>query len=101
MHSYMHGYMHSHMHGWRRPKGGRRTLATAALTTLALVCGAPPAAADPRPDDTMQGSVGNSPGYGSGNLVQNPVKMSYNFCGNTINVAGVPSPAVGNVCEPA
>ncbi|MFH8566742.1 chaplin [Streptomyces sp. NPDC017988] len=89
------------MHSWRRPKGGRRTLATTALTTLALVCGAPPAAADPRPDDTtMQGSVGNSPGYGSGNLVQMPVKTSFNFCGNTINVAGVPSPAVGNVCEP-
>ncbi|MFH8293377.1 chaplin [Streptomyces sp. NPDC018059] len=97
----MHGYLHS----WRRPKGGRRALATTALTTLALVCGAPPATADPRPDTTggtvtMEGSVGNSPGYGSGNLVQIPVKTSYNFCGNTINVAGVPSPAVGNVCEP-
>ncbi|MGA4849834.1 chaplin [Streptomyces sp. G5(2025)] len=80
--------------------GGRRILATAALTAIALTGGAPHAAADPRPDATMEGVVGDSPGPGSGNLVQMPVKGSFNFCGNTISVVGVPSPAVGNVCEP-
>ncbi len=84
----------------RRPLGGHKIFATAALTTVALTGGIQPAAADPGPEDNLVAVVSNSPGPGSGNLVQAPVKGSYNFCGNTINVIGVPSPAVGNICEP-
>ncbi|UFQ16659.1 MULTISPECIES: chaplin [Streptomyces] len=84
----------------RRPLGGRTIFATAALTAVALTGGTQPAAADPRPEDNLVAVVSNSPGPGSGNLVQAPVQGSFNFCGNTINVIGVPSPAVGNICEP-
>ncbi|MBM7170082.1 chaplin [Streptomyces sp. G44] len=86
----------------RRPLGGRWIFATAALTAVALTGGIQPAAADPGPgpEDNLVAVVGDSPGPGNGNLVQAPVKGSFNFCGNRINVVGVPSPAVGNICEP-
>ncbi|MEU1814463.1 chaplin [Streptomyces roseifaciens] len=44
------------------------------------------------------GKAQNSPGVVSGNVVQVPVKVAANLCGNTINVVGVLNPAAGNLC---
>ncbi|WP_030571257.1 chaplin [Streptomyces aureocirculatus] len=45
------------------------------------------------------GAAKNSPGIVSGNLVQAPVHVPVNACGNTITVVGALNPAFGNVCE--
>ncbi|GAA2924463.1 chaplin family protein [Streptomyces enissocaesilis] len=43
-----------------------------------------------------QGKAVQSPGVGSGNLVQVPVHVPVNVVGNTVNVIGVLNPAFGN-----
>ncbi|MGW1200630.1 chaplin [Streptomyces sp. NPDC002536] len=40
----------------------------------------------------------NSPGVVSGNVLQVPVEVPVNVCGDTINVVGVLNPAQGNLC---
>ncbi|MET9437210.1 chaplin [Streptomyces sp. NPDC006551] len=42
------------------------------------------------------GQALNSPGIGSGNLVQAPVHVPVNVSGNTVNVIGLLNPAFGN-----
>ncbi|MEU4272751.1 chaplin [Streptomyces sp. NPDC026092] len=42
------------------------------------------------------GKALNSPGVGSGNLVQVPVHVPVNATGNTVNVIGLLNPAFGN-----
>ncbi|MEU7379976.1 MULTISPECIES: chaplin [unclassified Streptomyces] len=44
------------------------------------------------------GGAANSPGVLSGNVVQVPVHVPVNVCGNTIDVIGVLNPAFGNAC---
>lgn len=44
------------------------------------------------------GAAIDSPGVVSGNVVQVPVEVPVDVCGNTINVIGVLNPAVGNTC---
>ncbi|MEV0442477.1 chaplin [Streptomyces spectabilis] len=73
----------------------RALLASAALAVTALVGGAASAAADADADGTVE----NSPGVLSGNLVQVPVDIPVNLCGNTVNVVGVLNPATGNECS--
>lgn len=41
----------------------------------------------------------NSPGVLSGNVVQAPVDIPVNACGNSVNVVGILNPAFGNKCE--
>ncbi|MFH9074019.1 chaplin [Streptomyces alboflavus] len=45
------------------------------------------------------GAAKNSPGVGSGNLVQAPVHVPVNACGNSVSVVGILNPTFGNVCE--
>ncbi|WP_320773938.1 chaplin [Streptomyces sp. CRN 30] len=45
------------------------------------------------------GVAAGSPGAVSGNTVQLPVDVPVNVCGNTVNVAGLLNPAMGNGCE--
>jgi hypothetical protein len=45
-----------------------------------------------------EGAAVNSPGVVSGNVVQVPVDVPVNVCGNTINVVGLLNPAAGNLC---
>ncbi|MFI9025361.1 chaplin family protein [Streptomyces sp. NPDC053560] len=45
------------------------------------------------------GTVGDSPGVGSGNGIQLPVDLPVNACGNTIDVVGVLNPVTGNTCS--
>lgn len=42
------------------------------------------------------GTAVNSPGVGSGNVVQVPVHIPVNVVGNTVNVIGLLNPAFGN-----
>ncbi|MEU3725294.1 chaplin [Streptomyces sp. NPDC031705] len=47
---------------------------------------------------TADGVAAGSPGVLSGNLVQVPVHVPVNVCGNTVNVIGLLNPAFGNTC---
>ena len=72
----------------------------AAITMMAgglAVAGAGLASAHSAP--LAQGTAVQSPGVGSGNLVQVPVHIPVNACGNTVSVVGVLNPAFGNDCE--
>jgi hypothetical protein len=39
-----------------------------------------------------------SPGFASGNVIQAPLNVPINACGNTVDVIGVLNPAFGNTC---
>ena len=49
-------------------------------------------------DAGAEGAAVGSPGVLSGNLVQVPVHIPINACGNTVNVIGLLNPAFGNTC---
>ncbi|MFF9123132.1 chaplin [Streptomyces sp. NPDC014889] len=49
-------------------------------------------------DSGATGTVANSPGVASGNLVQVPVHVPINACGNTVNIIALLNPAFGNTC---
>ncbi|MFJ4005997.1 chaplin [Streptomyces sp. NPDC090023] len=74
----------------------RKLAATAVLAGALALCGATAAqAADP---DPVTGAAANSPGVASGNVIQVPVEIPVNLCGNTIDVVGLLNPAFGNIC---
>lgn len=47
-------------------------------------------------DAHADGKATNSPGIGSGNLVQAPVHVPVNVTGNSVNVVGILNPAFAN-----
>ncbi|MFF7387206.1 chaplin [Streptomyces scabiei] len=49
-------------------------------------------------DAEAKGAAIGSPGVLSGNVVQVPIHIPINVCGNTVNVVGLLNPAAGNVC---
>lgn len=56
---------------------------------------------DPATLTVRGGASGTATGSGgllSGNVVQVPVDIPVNACGNTVNVIGLLNPAAGNVC---
>ncbi|MFB6483492.1 MULTISPECIES: chaplin [Streptomyces] len=61
---------------------------------LAVMGGASSASADA----TAEGIAAGSPGVLSGNVIQIPIHIPINLCGNSINVIGALNPAAGNVC---
>ncbi|WP_306819892.1 chaplin [Streptomyces sp. CA-210063] len=70
-------------------------VATVALGTSAMVLGgAGLASAD---TDARAAAIG-SPGFLSGNVVQVPIHVPINVCGNTVNIVGLLNPAFGNTC---
>ncbi|MFI5618648.1 chaplin [Streptomyces sp. NPDC051567] len=71
-----------------------RSAALALAAAAAVVGGAPAASADAG----AQGLAAYSPGVASGNLVQIPVHVPVNACGNTIGLIGLLNPSFGNVC---
>ncbi|EDY42903.1 chaplin [Streptomyces sp. SPB074] len=75
----------------------RRMIRTAglALAAGAALVGAAGAASA---DAGAQGLAAGSPGVLSGNLVQVPVHIPVNACGNMVNVIGLLNPAFGNTC---
>ncbi|WP_351227410.1 chaplin [Streptomyces sp. NPDC002133] len=75
-----------------------RTLAaTVGLTAAALFGGAGAAVADNGAEAI--GATWYSGGVLSGNVVQVPVSVPVNLCGNAISVLGLLNPAVGNACS--
>ncbi|MQY13263.1 hypothetical protein SRB5_34070 [Streptomyces sp. RB5] len=48
---------------------------------------------------SAEGSAKDSPGIGSGNVIQAPVDVPVNVCGNSVNVVGAGNAALGNSCE--
>ncbi|MFC7818612.1 MULTISPECIES: chaplin ChpG [Streptomyces] len=50
-------------------------------------------------DAGAQAAAAHSPGVLSGNVVQVPVHIPVNVCGNTVDIIGLLNPAFGNECE--
>ncbi|WP_327250685.1 chaplin [Streptomyces sp. NBC_01244] len=74
-----------------------RVLKSAALALASgalLVGGASAASADAG----ARGLAAYSPGVGSGNLIQVPIHIPINACGNSVSVIGLLNPAFGNTC---
>ncbi|MCX4775751.1 chaplin [Streptomyces sp. NBC_01264] len=74
-----------------------RVLKTAALALAsgALLVGGTSAASA---DAGAQGIAAYSPGVGSGNLIQIPIHIPINACGNSISVIGLLNSSFGNTC---
>lgn len=74
-----------------------RVLKSAALALASgalLVGGAAVASADAG----AQGVAAYSPGVGSGNLIQIPIHIPINACGNSVSIIGLINPSFGNTC---
>ncbi|MEU9700913.1 chaplin [Streptomyces sp. NPDC047981] len=56
------------------------------------------AAAPAMADADAHGAAIGSPGVLSGNVVQVPVHVPINVCGNSVNVIGILNPAAFNTC---
>lgn len=70
-----------------------KVAAVAAGTLMAMGAAAPAMA------DAGAGAVAaHSPGVLSGNILQVPINIPVNVCGNTVNVIGALNPAFGNTC---
>ncbi|MFE2547764.1 chaplin ChpH [Streptomyces sp. NPDC059355] len=72
----------------------KKVVAAAAATGGLVLAGAGLAQADAG----AQGAAIGSPGVLSGNVVQVPVHVPVNVCGNTVNIIGLLNPAFGNTC---
>ncbi|MEU5090986.1 chaplin [Streptomyces sp. NPDC021356] len=49
-------------------------------------------------DSGANGVAAHSPGVISGNVIQIPLHVPVNVCGNTIDIIGLLNPAFGNTC---
>ncbi|MFJ8309299.1 MULTISPECIES: chaplin [unclassified Streptomyces] len=72
----------------------KKVVAAAAVTGGLVLAGAGLAVADAG----AEGAAVHSPGIVSGNVVQAPIHIPVNVCGNTISVVGLLNPAFGNTC---
>ncbi|CAL9282883.1 chaplin [Streptomyces sp. SudanB182_2057] len=76
-----------------------RSLATTTVITAALaLAGTASAVASDGGGASAVGVAANSPGVLSGNVVQVPINLQANVCGNSINIIGLLNPAFGNAC---
>ncbi|MEU3572208.1 chaplin [Kitasatospora sp. NPDC036755] len=73
----------------------RTAFAATALAAVTVLAGAGTASAG---DATANGAAIGSPGVLSGNLIQVPVNLEANICGNSIDIIGLLNPAFGNIC---
>ncbi|GAA2519226.1 chaplin [Streptomyces gobitricini] len=72
----------------------KKVAAVAVATGGLVLAGAGMAVADAN----ANGAAVGSPGVISGNVIQVPIHIPINACGNTVNVIGLLNPAFGNVC---
>jgi hypothetical protein len=72
----------------------RMKVAAVLAGSLMALGAASPAMADSGAD----AAASNSPGVVSGNVIQVPVEVPVNFCGNSVSVIGLLNPAFGNTC---
>lgn len=70
-----------------------KVAAVAAGTLMAVGVAAPAFA-----DSGAGGVASHSPGVLSGNVIQVPIHIPVNLCGNTVSVIGLLNPAFGNTC---
>ncbi|MFF4920515.1 chaplin [Kitasatospora sp. NPDC001261] len=73
----------------------RTTFAATALAAVTVLAGAGTASAG---DATANGAAIGSPGILSGNVIQVPINLEANVCGNSIDIIGLLNPAFGNTC---
>ncbi|WP_330304704.1 MULTISPECIES: chaplin [unclassified Streptomyces] len=71
----------------------KKSAAVVAGTIMALGMAAPAFA-----DADAHGAAVGSPGVLSGNVVQVPIHIPVNVCGNSVNVVGLLNPTIGNSC---
>ncbi|SEO92777.1 chaplin [Actinacidiphila rubida] len=71
-----------------------KAAAIAAAAGAVLAVGAGAAAAD----SGAQGAAVGSPGVVSGDLVEVPVNVPVNLCGDTVDVIGLLNPGFGDQC---
>ncbi|MGA5038311.1 chaplin [Streptomyces capoamus] len=69
--------------------------AAVALGTGAMVVGGAGLALA---DADANGAAVGSPGVLSGNVVQIPIDIPINLCGNTVDIVGLLNPTFGNTC---
>ncbi|WBO66251.1 chaplin [Streptomyces camelliae] len=67
-------------------------LTSAAVAVVAGGAGAASA------DSDASGVAAHSPGVISGNVLQIPIHVPINVCGNSVNFIGLLNPAFGNTC---
>jgi hypothetical protein len=72
----------------------KKSAALVAGTIMALGMAAPAFA-----DAGAEGAASNSPGVLSGNVIQVPVHIPVNVCGNTVDVIALLNPTAGNTCS--
>ncbi|MFE9632351.1 chaplin [Streptomyces sp. NPDC006463] len=72
--------------------------ATLAVAGAAVLLGGAGLASAHGGGATADGIAAGSPGVVSGNLLQVPVDVPVNVCGNTVNVIALLNPAFGNTC---
>ncbi|WP_406380352.1 chaplin [Streptomyces sp. NBC_01618] len=72
----------------------KKIVAAAAVTGGLVLAGAGMAVAD----SGAQGAAVSSPGVVSGNVIQAPIHVPVNVCGNTISVVGLLNPTFGHTC---
>jgi hypothetical protein len=76
-----------------------RTMKKALVLSAAAVGLALTGAGAASADAGAAGVAANSPGFLSGNLIQVPVHVPVNVCGDTVNVIALLNPAFGNSCS--
>ncbi|WP_405494624.1 chaplin [Streptomyces sp. NBC_00096] len=72
----------------------KKVAAAAAVTGGLVLAGAGLAVADAG----AQGAAIGSPGVASGNVIQVPIHVPVNVCGNSVSVIGLLNPAFGTTC---
>ncbi|RCH65417.1 chaplin [Streptomyces sp. SDr-06] len=76
-----------------------KSVATAGAGAAVVLLGAGMAAATGHGSGAhAEGVAEGSPGVLSGNLLQIPVHVPVNVCGNTVDVIGLLNPVFGNTC---
>ncbi|MEY9962121.1 hypothetical protein ABIA33_000142 [Streptacidiphilus sp. MAP12-16] len=72
--------------------------ALVAIAAVGMIAGSAGVAAA---SSGAQGEAEHSPGVLSGNLIQVPVHVPVNVCGDSVDVIGALNPAFGNTCTNA
>lgn len=68
------------------------------IAAAGMAAGASAGSAFAHDGASAEGVAAHSPGVLSGNLVQVPVHVPVNLCGNSVNVIALLNPAFGNTC---
>ncbi|GHC32413.1 chaplin [Streptomyces cinnamoneus] len=73
-------------------------IAKAAVLTAAVGTVVAGASGIASADAGAQGAAVGSPGVISGNVIQVPISIPINLCGNSIDIVALLNPTFGNVC---